>query len=219
MPPAHHHSKNNEKPSAADNASDDIPGVDDSQDNGQAKEMSQKSTPQAPKMITISDLELEALRKELAETKDKYLRVLAESENARKRLQKEKQEMVQYAIQSLVAEFLTPIDHMENALGFAQQMSDEVKHWAVGFQMILSQFKDVLTINGVASFPSEGMHFDPHRHEAVETVETTKVPPGTVVEECLKGYTMGDKIIRPARVKVSKAPADEKQNIKDSQNE
>ena len=113
----------------------------------------------------------------------------------------------------MIVEFLTPIDHMENALGFAQQMSDEVKHWAVGFQMILTQFKDVLNMNGVTPFKSEGTHFDPHRHEAIETVETSAVPPGTVVEESLKGYIMGDKVIRPARVKVSKSPAEEKNMV------
>lgn len=160
----------------------------------------------APKMITISDIELEQLKKELAETKDKYLRTLAENENARKRLVREKQEMIQYALQNIIVDFLNPIDHMENALKFTQQMSDDVKHWAIGFQMILTQFKDVLTNNGVAPYISEGKPFDPHLHEAVETVATADFPPGTVSEECLKGYTMGDRTIRPARVKVAKAP-------------
>lgn len=162
--------------------------------------------PRAPKSVTITDIELEQIKKELSEYKDKYLRTLAESENARKRLQKEKQEMIQYALQNVIVDFLNPIDHMENALKFTQQMSDEVKHWAIGFQMILSQFKDVLSANGVAPFTAEGKPFDPHRHEAVETVTTTDFTPGTVVEESLKGYTMGDKTIRPARVKVAKAP-------------
>lgn len=159
-----------------------------------------------PKTISITDMELESLKKELAESKDKYLRVLAESENARKRLQKEKQEMIQYAQQNIIVDFLNPIDHMENALKFTQQMSDEVKHWAIGFQMILTQFKDVLAANGVAPFISEGKPFDHHRHEAIETVTTQDFPPNTVVEESLRGYSMGDKIIRPARVKVSKVP-------------
>ena len=161
---------------------------------------------------TVGGLELESLRRELAESKDKYLRVLAESENTRKRLQKDKQETIQYALQNVIVDFLTPIDHMENALNFTQQMSDDVKHWAVGFQMILAQFKDVLSNNGVTPFSSEGKPFDPHRHEAIENIETTAVPPGVVVEESLKGYIMGDKTIRPARVKVSKAPAEPKIN-------
>lgn len=165
-----------------------------------------------PKTTTVGGLELESLRRELAETKDKYLRVLAESENARKRLQKEKQETIQYALQNVIVDFLNPIDHMENALSFTQQMSEDVKNWAAGFQMILTQFKDVLSNNGVTPFSSEGKPFDPHRHEAVETVETSTVPPGTVVEESLKGYIMGDKTIRPARVKVSKTPAEEQKD-------
>lgn len=167
------------------------------------------------KTVSASALELESLRRELAEVKDKYLRVLAESENARKRLHKEKQENVQYAIQNVIVDFLNPIDHMENALGFAQQMSDEVKHWAIGFQMILSQFKDILSTQGVKPFLSEGKPFDPHRHEAIEMIETSAMPPGIVIEESLKGYMMGDKTIRPARVKVSKAIAGEEREMED----
>ena len=57
--------------------------------------------------------------------------------------------MIQFATQNLIAEFLHPIDHLENALKFTNGMSDEIKHWALGFQMILDQFKDVLANNGV----------------------------------------------------------------------
>lgn len=218
MSSAHHkHKHPHEKDSAKD--SNDSQTANDSTKAEEAVETpSQEATAtRAPKIITISDLELEALRKDLAEAKDKYLRVLAESENARKRLQKEKQEMTQYALQNVIVDFITPIDHMENALSFTQQMSDDVKHWAVGFQMILSQFKDVLSNNGVTPFSTVGKPFDPHRHEAVEAVETTKVPPGTVVEECLKGYVMGDKTIRPARVKVSKEPVETKKTTEEEQ--
>lgn len=156
--------------------------------------------------VTAPLNEVDALKKEVSEYKDKYLRVLAESENTRKRLQKEKQDMIQYAIQGVIIDFLSPIDHMENALKFTQQMPDEVKNWAIGFKMILEQFKDVLTMNGVTPFCAEGQQFDPHRHEAVESVSTVDFPPGVVVEESLRGYIMGDKTIRPARVKVSKLP-------------
>lgn len=173
---------------------------------GKEEKAESQEAVRSPKTITITDIELEHLKKELADYKDKYLRGLAESENARKRLQKEKMETVQYAKQNVIVDFLNPIDHMENALKFTQQMSDDVKHWAIGFQMILTQFKDVLTNNGVTPFESQGKQFDPHRHEAVEAIATNEVPPGTVVEESLRGYIMGDKVVRPARVKVSKAP-------------
>lgn len=149
---------------------------------------------------------LEKSQSETAEYKDKYLRLLADSENMRKRLSKEKQEMMAYALQEVLAEFLGPIDHMENALNYTEQMSDDVKHWSLGFQMILTQFKDVLSNHGAKSFVSKGTHFDPHMHEAVETVERTDIESGIVVEEFVKGYKMGDKVLRPARVKVSKTP-------------
>lgn len=159
-----------------------------------------------PIIVSITDVELEQLKQEAADYKDKYIRLLAESENARKRMQKERQEMVQYALQNTITDFLIPIDHMENALKHAKQMSEEVKHWAIGFDMILGQFKDVLSNNGVAPFESQGQPFDPHRHEAVEVIETEEFAPGTVVEQTIRGYKMGDRTIRPARVTVAKAP-------------
>lgn len=155
--------------------------------------------------VTIKDIELEALQNDAADYKDKYLRLLAELENTRKRLQKEKQELTQYAIQNVIVDFLNPIDHMENALNYTDQMSEDVKHWAIGFRMIMDQFKDVLTNQGVVPFKSQGTEFNPHCHEAVEMIETEEYPVGTVVEESIKGYKMGEKIIRPARVKVAKA--------------
>lgn len=151
--------------------------------------------------------EVESLQEQLSDYKDKYMRQLAEMENMRKRLQKERQEMTQYAMSNLIADFLSPIDHMENALKHTENNSDEVKHWALGFKMILNQFKDVLTSNNVKEMDSMGKAFDPNNHEAIEMIETDEYPPGTIVEECLKGFKIGDKIIRPARVKVAKAPA------------
>lgn len=157
-----------------------------------------------PKQVMITDIELRNLQKELMDYKDKYLRVLADSDNARKRLQKERQEMTKFALENLIVDFLHPLDNLENALKFAQGMPDEIKNWAFGFQMILNQFKDILTENGVFPIESIGTQFNPHFHEAVEILEDTNQPPGTIIEEFIKGYKMGDRTIRPARVKVAK---------------
>lgn len=167
-----------------------------------------------PVDVKITDIELEELKQEAGDFKHKYLHLLADSENARKRLQKDRDEIVQYAIRSIILDFLHPIDHMENALNYTDDASDEVKHWATGFKMILNQFKDVLANNGVKPFESTGKEFDPHLHDAVEMIETTEYPPGIVVEESLKGYTVGEKPLRPARVKVSKAPSEKKEEEK-----
>lgn len=164
-----------------------------------------------------SESEIEQCKKDVAEYKDKYLRQLAEMENMRRRLHKERQELVQHAMQNVIVEFLNPIDHMENALKHTQQMSDEVKNWAIGFQMILSQFKDILSEHGVVSFTSEGTPFDPHHHEAIELMETTEHPSGTVVSESIRGYKMDDRTIRPARVIVAKAP-EERPSAEDEKN-
>ncbi len=164
-----------------------------------------ESSSAKPKQVLMTDTELKAMQHEVMDYKDKYLRQLADSDNARKRLQKEREELVRFSTESLIIDFLKPLDNLENALKYAQDMSDEVKNWAFGFQMILAQFKDVLASNGVVAVPALGMPFDPHVHEAVEMVETTESLPGIVVEECFRGYKMGDRMIRPARVKVAKS--------------
>lgn len=149
---------------------------------------------------------LPAQTEEKEDYKDKYLRLLAESENMRKRMQKDKQEMTRFAIENVLADVITPMDNLENALAAAKNMSPDIKNWAFGFQMILGQFQEVLQQHGVASFKSEGEKFDPHKHEAVESEESTTVPAGTILQEYVKGYRCGDRIIRVARVKVSAEP-------------
>jgi molecular chaperone GrpE len=138
--------------------------------------------------------------------KDKYFRLLAEMENMRKRMAREKQDMIRFAIENAIAEFLPIIDQFENALRFASAASGEIQSWAIGFQMFLGQFKEVLEGNGITSFTSVGQRFDPALHEAVEAIETTDVPEGTILQEFTKGYKSPARVIRPARVKVAKTP-------------
>jgi len=155
----------------------------------------------------IPQSEKAALEKEVEDLRDKNLRLLAEMENLRKRLTKDKQDSTRFAVEGLVCDFLSPMDNLENALSFSNQMSPETQNWALGFQMILGQFKEVLSENGIASYKSEGSLFDPHLHEAVEVEETTQVADGTILKEFAKGYRAGARIVRPAKVKVAKAPS------------
>lgn len=143
------------------------------------------------------------LEAQVLEYKDKYLRALAEIENTRKRLTKEKIESQSYAIQNVVADMLLPIDHFELALKHAEAVPGEAAKWALGFEMILQQLRQVLADNGVTAFESLNSPFDPHLHEAVETMERDDVPEGTIVQEFQKGYQLGGRTIRAARVKVS----------------
>lgn len=139
--------------------------------------------------------------------KDKYFRTLAEMENMRKRMQKERQDLTRFGIENAIGEFLGSIDNFENALRFAEGASVEVKSWALGFEMILTQFKEVLHNHGLVSFHSEGNFFNPEQHEAIEIVETTDHPDGMILQEFSKGYRSATRVIRPARVKVAKYPA------------
>lgn len=155
------------------------------------------------------DDELAKLQQELKECQQKYLLVLAESENARKRMQKERQELTRHAMEGILVEFLHPLDSFEKALQFAESMSPEVKNWAIGFEMLLNQFKQILSGQGVQEYHSVGKPFDPHYHEAVEMVVSDEYPAGVVIEEFVRGYKIGDRPIRVARVKVTKAPQEE----------
>jgi molecular chaperone GrpE len=157
--------------------------------------------------ISISEEEYQRLKNEAAEFKDKYLRLLAEMENTRKRLVRERQEISLLSNERIILDFLHPLDNLENALKFADQATGEVKNWALGFQMILDQFKDALAQHGVKAMSVAGQEFDPHHHEAIEMVETNDYPSGTIIEECTKGYQIGTKTIRPARVKVASTPS------------
>ena len=140
---------------------------------------------------------------EAQEYKDKYLRILAEMDNTRKRMQKERQEMTRFAVDNVISEILAPIDNLENALKCAQNMSGEVRNWAHGFLMILDQFKEVLSNHGVSAFLSEGQQFDPQLHHAIESEETEEKPEGTILKEYVKGYRSRERTIRPAQVKVA----------------
>jgi molecular chaperone GrpE len=156
--------------------------------------------------------ELVTLKQELSEYKDKYYRALAEIENSRKRLQREKIESQSFAIQNVIVDFLQPVDHFEVALKHAKGAKEEIRHWASGFEMILEQMKQVLSDHGVEAFDSLGQPFDPHKHEALETEERKDVPPGIVIEEYVKGYRLGLRVIRAAKVKVSTAPQEANEN-------
>ena len=117
--------------------------------------------------------------------------------------------MTKFAVDSVIADFIDPLDSLEKALSFTNQMSSETRNWAMGFTMILTQLRDVLTQHGVHPFTSVGSQFDPHLHEAVAVEETKAFKEGYILEEFSKGYKSADRTLRPARVKVAKKPSEE----------
>lgn len=150
--------------------------------------------------------EFAKMSEELREWRDKYMRALAESENMRKRLTKEKQEFVEFAKRDLFRDLLDPVDQFTVALAHADNASPDVQQWAMGFKMILTQLEEFLSRQGIKPFDSLGKPFDPSRHEALETIETTEEPDGTILREYKRGYLIHDQLLRPAAVQVAKTP-------------
>jgi molecular chaperone GrpE len=141
--------------------------------------------------------------KEIAELKDKYLRTLAESENIRRRLRQQSEESARVQRENLLRELLPIVDNLERALNAAQDSSSG-KSIVEGVEMVLRSLLDFLKAQGVIQVNSVGQAFDPQRHEAVDHVDSPAHPPNTVVNEFHRGYLIGDRMLRPARVSVAK---------------
>jgi molecular chaperone GrpE len=141
--------------------------------------------------------------KEIAELKDKYLRMLAESENIRKRLRQQSEETARLQRENLLRELLPIVDNLERALNAAQDGSND-KSIVEGVEMVLRSMLDFLKAQGVSQLSSVGQAFDPQRHEAVDHIDSPAHQPNTVVNEFHRGYLIGDRMLRPARVSVAK---------------
>lgn len=140
--------------------------------------------------------------KEFEEIKGLLLRVQADFENYRKRTQKEKEELCRYQNTDLLLRIIPVLDNFK--LAIAHLPSDMEKNdWVTGVRHIEKQLEQLMTEEGVTEIASKGEKFNPHLHEAVEEVESS-VPPGVITEVVRTGYMLGDKVIRCAKVKVSK---------------
>ena len=148
---------------------------------------------------------LEAAEKRAEEEHDKFLRILAEFDNFRKRSREEFQQVCTFAIEDLVIRLLPVLDNFERAIKTAEEIKDyDALHG--GVILILRQLRDILTKEGVTPIEAQGKLFDPNFHEAVMRVDTDEYPDGMIIEEFQAGYTLGDKVIRPSMVKVARHP-------------
>lgn len=161
----------------------------------QEKKAQAQEAPQADQAKAIE----EAVQAATKEQEDKYLRLLAEYDNYRKRSQKEKENAWTTAKAETVKEILPVYDNLERAL--KQETADEA--YAKGVQMTMTQLKTVLEKLGVAEIPALGQTFDPNLHNAVMHMEDEALGENTVAEVFQTGFQMGDKIIRHAMVKVA----------------
>jgi molecular chaperone GrpE len=143
---------------------------------------------------------LEEAQKQAKDNLDKYIRQLAEFENFRKRSNSEKTAMYSNGVRDTVEKLLPVIDNFERAVEAADDKEDPMYK---GVEMILKQFMEILENLGVKEIPSKGEPFDPNVHSAVIHIDDESCDENVVVEVFQKGYTLGDKVIRPSMVKVA----------------
>jgi len=169
--------------------------------------------------LETAEQEVERLRRELAEKTaeanrnwDQYLRERAEVENFKKRMQREKSEALRFAIEPLAKDLLPVIDNLERAVDHAAAGGNG-QPLIEGVKLVLKDALDVLERHGVLRVDASGRTFDPSRHEAVVQVPDARRPANQVVEQFVPGYTLHDRLLRPARVSVSaKPPVEGEQN-------
>lgn len=144
---------------------------------------------------------LEAALAQAAENYDRYLRAAAELDNYRKRTARMRSETREETLRDVLLQVAPVMDNMRRALA---QENATVEAFKQGVELIYTQFQEALRGYGLEEIQAIGQPFDPLCHEALLEVERPDQPPGTVVEEMEKGYRLRDKVVRPARVVVSK---------------
>lgn len=157
--------------------------------------------------------------KEFEEQSEQFLRLQAEFENFRRRGLKEKQESLRYGHQNLVKDLLSAVDNLERALEHgAQNAGTEVGEGILGgIELVHHEILGALAKHGVKEVEAEGTVFDPASHEAMGQVPTSEVPPNTVLQVLQKGYLIHDRMLRPARVMISREASSDEAEPGDSE--
>lgn len=163
-----------------------------------------------PEAANDGDDSLQALQAEMAELKDRMLRALAEAENTRKRAERERTDAMQYGTARFARDMLGVADNLKRALAALpkdarERADDAVKSVLDGVEAIERELQTVLTRHGIKRIEAEGARFDPHLHQAIAEVPAEDKEPGTIISVVQDGYTIGERLLRPAMVTVAKA--------------
>ena len=150
--------------------------------------------------------QIDGLLAEKSALYDKLLRGQAEFENYRKRTERERAELYQHGRDDVLLQFLPVVDNFERALSSLETSEGDAEALRHGVELIHKQFKDALSKLGLEAVEAVGQTFDPHVHEAVTTEATDKHKENTVIQEFQRGYKIGDRLLRPAKVKVASSP-------------
>jgi molecular chaperone GrpE len=169
--------------------------------SGQSEEKTAEVGSEADKPLTPEE-KIAELEKQLAETRDQLLRKAADFENFRKRMNQEKQNAIEFANQSLLLDIIPVIDDFERAIQSGEKAAD-LNTFIEGVKMIEKRLTGQLESKwGLKRFNSAGEPFDPNKHEALMMDKSPDVTEAVVQEDLVRGYSLKDRVIRPAKVKV-----------------
>ena len=179
------------------------------EDSAEEEEPAKKE--EAKELSPLEQLEEQIRLKdeEILKQKDTFLREKAELENFKKRLTKEKEDFVQFANERLLKELLQIEDNLERAMAAPNATLESLKE---GVEMIQKQFKDFLKNQKVEAIEALGKPFDPNLHEVLNQQESEEHEENTVIEEYSKGFTLNGRILRSAKVVISKKPAEKNED-------
>jgi molecular chaperone GrpE len=155
---------------------------------------------EAPPPSRSAAEEMETVRKELEASRDRHVRLLADFENFRRRVARDRDEMTRRAHEGLLTELLPVLDHFELALS---QAPDPDSPFVTGVRMVYEQLMGILAKAGLNVIDASGTAFDHNIHEAVAVQTSAQVPEGNVIQQTRRGYSLGDHVLRPANVIVS----------------
>jgi molecular chaperone GrpE len=158
---------------------------------------------EADKDIVLKESEYKKLVDDAAAFKDKYIRILAEFENARKRNERDRAELIKYAHEEVIIETLSIYEDMERSLEAAKKFSADA-NISKGLELVVGKMRELLNSYDVKPVESVGKKFDPACHEAMMQAESQEHDDGTIIEEFQRGYKLGDRVVRTAKVKVAK---------------
>jgi molecular chaperone GrpE len=159
--------------------------------------------------VEVEVSEEEKLIKELTEERDtfkeKYFYLAAEMENARRRFEREKENLVKFGNEKVISGLLTVIDNLDLTLqAVANEEDEKIKNIVVGVEMVRDQFLEQLKSSNVSIIETKGKNFDPKLHEALGQREEEGVEAGTILDEVQKGYVLNGRVLRAAKVMIAK---------------
>jgi molecular chaperone GrpE len=160
-----------------------------------------------PAYVVELEQKLEQAVNAATEEKDRALRTVAEMENLRRRTAQDVEKAHKFALEKFATELLPVLDNLERTIQVADKQNEAVKPLLEGVELTLKSMANSVAKFGVIAIDPQGQSFDPNQHQAMSMVENADVAPNTVIAVMQKGYELNGRVIRPAMVMVSKAPA------------